>query len=353
MIMAGNTIGVIFRVTTWGESHGHAVGAVVDGCPPGMELSEQDIQKELDRRKPSGLPWNTPRGEPDRVEILSGVMEGRTLGTPIAIMVRNIEARSSEYETLRDVFRPGHGDYAYHRKYGLRDHRGGGRASARETVARVAAGAVARKVIAREGIQVMAFTRELGGIRAPKMCLEELERNPLRCPDEDVVSSMLQLLDQAMKDGDTVGGIVEVLVTGCPPGLGDPVFQKMDADLAWALMSIGSVKAVEIGTGFECARMRGSECNDPMTPEGFLSNNAGGILAGITTGQEIVIRVACKPVPSIRKKQWTVDKDGNPVALSISGRHDVCVIPRILPVCEAMVCLVLADHLLRQKAISP
>ncbi|MEJ5376015.1 MAG: chorismate synthase [bacterium] len=351
--MAGNSMGVLFRVTTWGESHGPAVGAVIDGCPPGMDLREEDIQKDLDRRRPSGLPWSTPRGEPDRVEILSGVTEGRTLGTPIAIMVRNTQARSSDYESLRDIFRPGHGDYTYHGKYGLRDHKGGGRASARETVARVAAGAVARKVIARHGIRVTAFTRELGGIRAQKTCLEYLEENVLRCPDPEVVPCMLQVLDQAMKDGDTLGGVVEVLVTGCPPGLGEPVFQKMDADLAWALMSIGSVKAVEIGKGLECARMRGSQCNDPMTPEGFLSNNAGGILAGITTGQEIWIRVACKPVPSIRKKQWSVDNNGNPVTLQISGRHDVCVIPRILPVCEAMVCLVLADHLLRQRAISP
>lgn len=351
--MAGNTTGVFFRVTTWGESHGPAVGAVIDGCPPGMELDEEDIQKDLDRRKSLGLPWSTPRMEPDRVEILSGVLKGRTLGTPISLLVRNSVARSHDYEPLERVFRPGHGDYSYFRKYGIRDHRGGGRASARETVARVAAGAVARKLIGREGMEVLSLTRELGAVHAQGTNWQEAKNNSLSCPDPEAAASMVELLEQVRKEGDTLGGIVEIWVRGCPPGLGEPVFQKMDADLAGALMSIGSVKGVEIGAGFEAARMRGSQCNDPMTPEGFLSNNAGGILAGITSGQEIVIRVACKPVPSIRKKQRTMDEDGKPSSLSVQGRHDVCVIPRILPVCEAMVCLVLADHLMRQRAIAP
>jgi chorismate synthase len=351
--MAGNTMGVVFRVTTWGESHGPAMGAVIDGCPPGMELSEEEIQRELDRRKPSELPWSTPRRESDRVEILSGLMEGRTLGTPISLLVRNADPRGSDYESIRDVFRPGHGDYTYFRKYGIREHRGGGRASARETVARVAAGAVARKVIGRAGIRVLALTRELGGILARGEIWEEMERNPLRCPDPEAAYQMLKLLEQAMAEGDTLGGIVEIRVKGCEAGLGEPVFDKMDADLAKALMSIGSVKGVEIGAGFQAARMRGSQCNDPMAPGGFLSNHAGGILAGITSGEEILIRAACKPVPSIRREQRSVDKEGNPVTLTLGGRHDVCVIPRILPVCEAMVCLVLADHLLRQRALSP
>lgn len=350
--MAGNTLGVLFRVTTWGESHGPAVGAIVDGCPPGIPISQEEIQQELDRRRPSGLPWSTPRREPDRVEVLSGIFEGRTLGTPIALLVKNTDPRSSDYEPLKDVFRPSHGDYAYFHKYGLRDYRGGGRASARETVARVAAGAVARKFLSTEGLEVLALTRELGGIRALETIWDEIDRNPLRCPDPEAFPQMLKVLEEARRDGDTVGGIVEIRVRGCPPGLGEPVFDKIDADLAFALMSIGSVKGVEMGSGFEVARMRGSECNDALFPDGFRSNNSGGILAGITTGQEILIRVACKPVPSIRKKQYTVDTRNNLVELTLGGRHDVCVIPRILPVCEAMVCIVLADHFLRQRAIA-
>lgn len=351
--MAGSTIGLIFRVTTWGESHGPAVGAVVDGCPPGLEISREEIQAELDRRKPTGLPWSTPRKEDDRVEILSGVLEGKTLGTPICLMVRNLDPRSSDYGKIKDVFRPGHGDYTYFRKYGVRDHRGGGRASARETVARVAAGAIARKLIGTGGITVSALTLELGGVVAREGVFEDPDANPLRCPDPEAASRMISLLEEARAEGDTLGGILEIRVKGCPPGLGEPVFQKMDADLAGALMSIGSVKGVEIGAGFQAARLKGSQCNDPLGPEGFLSNNAGGILAGITSGQEIVIRVACKPVPSIRREQKTMDQAGNPVSLTLGGRHDVCVIPRILPVCEAMVCMVLADHLLRQRATTP
>lgn len=351
--MAGSTIGLLFRVTTWGESHGPAVGAVVDGCPPGLEISREEIQAELDRRKPSALPWSTPRKEADRVEILSGVLEGKTLGTPICLMVRNLDSRSSDYEKIKDVFRPGHGDYTYFQKYGIRDHRGGGRASARETVARVAAGAIARKFIGTRGIRVSALTLELGGVVAREGVFEDPDGNPLRCPDPEAASRMISLLEEAGAEGDTLGGILEIRVKGCPPGLGEPVFQKMDADLAGALMSIGSVKGVEIGAGFRAARLKGSQCNDPLGPEGLLSNNAGGILAGITSGQEVVIRVACKPVPSIRREQKTVDQAGNPISLTLGGRHDVCVIPRILPVCEAMVCLVLADHLLRQRATMP
>ena len=349
--MPGNTIGKMFRVTTWGESHGPAVGAVIDGCPPGIPLSPEDIEKDLRKRRPSGLPWSTQRREEDEVQILSGVFEGRTLGTPISLLIPNKDARSSDYDSLKGIFRPGHGDYTYFKKYGHIDHRGGGRASARETVARVAAGAVARKLLGSEGIEVVAFTREIGGIVARKTLLEELDQNPLRCPDPDVVEEMLRVLEAARKSGDTLGGIVEIRARGCPPGLGEPVFHKLDADLASALMSIGSVKGVEMGAGFGASRMRGSECNDAIRPHGFASNNAGGVLAGITTGQELVVRVACKPVPSISKEQMSIDRSGEEVCLTMRGRHDSCVIPRVLPVCEAMVCMVIADHLLMQRAI--
>lgn len=349
--MSGSTMGTLFRVTTWGESHGPAIGAVVDGCPPGIDLEEKDIQKELERRKPGKASSASPRKEADRVELLSGTFEGKTTGTPISLIIRNVDAKSASYDDLRDVFRPGHGDFTYQMKYGIRDHRGGGRASGRETAARVAAGAIAKKIIAREGITVTACTVELGGITARKTSLEDIWKNSLCCPDLRAAARMEKILEESRKKGDTLGGIVEIRVRGCPPGLGEPVFDKMDADLARALMGIGTVKGVEIGAGFSSARMTGSECNDPLTTLGFATNNAGGILAGITTGGEIVIRAACKPIPSIGKPQETTDILGKPVKLSIRGRHDVSVIPRILPVCEAMVSIVLADHLLRQKVM--
>ncbi len=353
--MSGNTIGVLFRVTTWGESHGPAVGAVVDGCPPGIGLVENDIQAELDRRKPgrkAGQPLSSsPRKEEDRVEILSGTFEGKTTGTPIALMIRNKDADPSAYEAFRDVFRPGHGDFTYRAKYGVRDHRGGGRASGRETAARVAAGAIARKILSRESVTILAYTVELGGIAAGNISLAGIESNRLLCPDPEAAARMEKKLEQARKSGDTLGGIVEIRVRGCPAGLGEPVFDKIDADLARALMSIGTVKGVEIGAGFASARMAGSACNDPLTPQGFRTNNAGGILAGMTNGEEIVVRAACKPIPSIGKPQETVDIEGKPAVLVVGGRHDVCVIPRIIPVCEAMTAIVLADHLLRQRSI--
>ncbi|NPV05085.1 MAG: chorismate synthase [Syntrophaceae bacterium] len=348
--MSGNTFGVIFRVTTFGESHGPGLGAVIDGCPPGLDLAEADIQDELDRRRPGGHAASTPRREEDRVEILSGVFEGKTTGTPIALLIRNLDIDSSAYEELREVFRPGHGDFTYMKKYGIRDHRGGGRASGRETAARVAAGAVARRILAREGIAVSGCTVELGGIAIETRSEAAAGSNRLRCPDPEAAARMEALLEEARRAGDTLGGIVEVRVTGCPAGLGEPVFDKMDADLAKALMGIGTVKGVEIGAGFQAARLRGSQCNDPLGPGGFGTNRAGGVLAGITTGQEIVIRAACKPIASIALEQDTIDIHGNPKTISVRGRHDACVIPRVIPVCEAMVCLVVADHLLRQKA---
>jgi chorismate synthase len=349
--MSGSSFGVLFKVTTWGESHGPALGAVVEGCPPGISLHEEDIQRDLRRRKPGRIQSASARQEDDQVEILSGVFEGRTTGTPISLLIRNKDADSSAYEALKTIFRPGHGDISYFKKYGLRDHRGGGRASGRETAARVAAGAIARKILAREGMTVIAYTLELGGIRAEHISLEALSQNPLYCPDLQAAQKMTERLKAVAAQGDSLGGIVEIRVKGCPAGLGEPVFDKMDADLAKALMGIGSIKGVEIGAGFAAARMTGSECNDPILPEGFLTNHAGGILAGITNGDELVIRAACKPVPSIRKAQQTIDLQGKPLTVTIQGRHDTAVIPRIIPVCEAMVSLVLADHLLRQKAV--
>ena len=349
--MSGNAIGVLLRVVTWGESHGPAVGALIDGCPPRLGLAEADIQQELDRRRPGKLPSSSHRREADRVEILSGVFEGKTTGTPISLLIRNRDADGAAYEGLRDLFRPGHGDITYQAKYGIRDHRGGGRASGRETAGRVAGGAVARKVIGQAGITVSARTLELGGIAARDLSPAAAVTSPLRCPDPEAEARMLQRLQEARIAGDTLGGIVEIVVRGCPPGLGEPVFSKIDADLAGALMGIGTVKGVEIGAGFAASKMTGSACNDPIGPEGFRTNHAGGILAGITNGSEIVVRAACKPIPSIARPQETIDLQGRPAVVTIGGRHDVSVIPRIIPVCEAMVCIVLADHLLRQRAI--
>jgi len=356
--MAGNTWGVVFRVTTWGESHGEALGAVIDGCPAGFVLSVDDVQQALDRRKPSSGVASTTRREKDKAEILSGVFEGRTTGTPISILIRNTDARSSSYEDLKDVCRPGHGDYSYWKKYGIRDWRGGGRASGRETAARVAAGAVAEKILASSGMEVIAYTKAIGGIVADT---QDLQRDPdlkqkirqshLYCPDDLATREMNKRLDAVRTEGDTLGGVVEILVRGCPAGLGEPVFDKMDADLAGALMGIGTVKAVEIGDGCEVALKKGSQMNDPIHPDGFGKNSAGGILAGITTGQDIIVHVYCKPIPSVPRPQQTIDLSGNSRTFQIQGRHDICVLPRIVPVCEAMVCMVLADHWLRQKAV--
>ena len=324
--MAGNTSGCVFRVTTWGESHGAALGAVIDGCPAGIGLAEIDIQQALDRRRPSLGAASTSRGEKDQVEILSGVFEGKTTGTPISLLIRNADARSSSYNHLQDVFRPGHGDYSYFKKYGVRDWRGGGRASGRETVARVAAGAVAEKVIAAAGMDVLAYARCIGGVEIDPVSLfpvqalkTKVRQSALYCPDPAAAAVMEDLLATVRSQGDSLGGVVEIIVRGCPPGLGEPVFDKMDADLACALMSIGTVKAVEIGDGFAVAGKKGSEVNDPMTAEGFSKNSAGGILAGITTGQDIIARVHCKPIPSIALPQQTIDIDGHPRLIEISG----------------------------------
>ncbi|MCL6622404.1 MAG: chorismate synthase [Syntrophobacterales bacterium] len=350
--MAGNTFGRLFRVTTWGESHGPAIGAVIDGCPPGLELSAPDIEAELARRRPGVQAHASARREADRVEILSGVFEGRTTGTPISLLIANRDVRSRDYDELREVFRPGHGDVTYQAKYGIRDHRGGGRASARETAARVAAGAVAQKVLAREGITVLAYTVELGGVPAAFREEKFIWENPFFCADPEAVAPMAARVEEVRRLGDSLGGIVEVRVRNCPAGLGEPVFDKLDAVLAQAVMSVGAVKGVEIGAGFAAARMLGSEHNDPLLPGGgFASNHAGGILAGISSGQEIILRAAVKPIPSIAREQETVDVHGRPRRLSIRGRHDISAIPRIVPVLLAMVRLTLADFLLQQKAL--
>ncbi len=348
--MAGSSFGKVFQVSTWGESHGPGLGVVVQGCPPGIALNESILQKALDKRKPGQGSTSTKRKEPDLAEILSGTFEGLTTGTPISIMIRNQDARSRDYQKNATAFRPGHGDITYQAKYGIRDWRGGGRASARETAARVAAGAVAQAILDAHGITIDSITLALGGI-----CIEKMDMNPatnrLQCPDSEAFEKMETRIAQIKKQGDSLGGVVQVIARQVPPGLGDPVFDKLDADIAKALMSIGAVKAVEIGAGFRVAAMTGHENNDPITSQGFESNNSGGILAGISNGEDIVARVHVKPIPSIGKSQHTVDERGNKVNLSTTGRHDISAIPRINPVCRAMLALVLADHLLRQKCV--
>ena len=351
--MAGNTVGTLFRVTTWGESHGTAVGAVIDGCPPGIELTPKIIQKELDKRRPGKGKGESPRKEPDVVEIMSGTFrpEGAstelTTGTPISLVIFNKDAHSKSYDNLKDIFRPGHGDITYQAKYGIRDHRGGGRASARETAARVAAGAVASQLLAAHNIEVIGYTVALGGVCTDKRDIAAVNTNRLFCPDSEAVQKMEARIEEVREQGDTLGGVVEIRAV-CPPGLGEPVFDKLDGELARALMSIGAVKGVEIGAGFKAAEMLGSENNDIISPSGFLGNNSGGILAGISNGEHLIMRVAVKPIPSIRKEQQTVNVHNEAVAIKIGGRHDISAIPRIVPVCEAMVRLTLADHLLRQ-----
>ncbi|MDF2953516.1 MAG: Chorismate synthase [Thermodesulfobacterium sp.] len=349
--MGGNTIGKLFQVTTFGESHGKALGAVVDGCPPGLTLTEEYIQKELDKRRPGKSSGQSPRKEKDKVEILSGIFQGYTTGTPIALLIYNIDVDSSAYEKIKDVFRPGHADFTYFIKYGgYRDYRGGGRSSGRETVARVAAGAIAKRILEEYGIEVIAYTISLGGIFAKERNLEVIYKNHLFCPDMEAYKDMCEKIEKTKREGDSLGGVVEVLARGVPAGLGEPVFDKLNAELAKAIFSIGAVKGMEMGAGFKVASMKGSENNDPISPYGFLKNDAGGTLGGISSGQDIVIRVAVKPIPSIRKTQKTINEKKEEVEISVGGRHDISAIPRIVPVIEAMVRIVLADHLLRQLA---
>jgi chorismate synthase len=349
--MSGNSFGRLFTVTTFGESHGPGLGCVVDGCPPGLELSEEDIQREVERRRSGTSRYTSQRREPDRVRILSGVFEGRTTGTPIGLVVENTDQRSYDYEKIRDRFRPGHADYTYEHKYGFRDYRGGGRSSARETVMRVAAGAVARKYLQeRLGIRITGYLAQMGDIRIEPLELDKVDDNPFFCPDPSRVTELEALIDSLRREGDSIGARVTVVAQGVPPGLGEPVFDKLDADIALAMMGINAVKAVEIGAGFACVQQRGSEHRDEMTPEGFLSNNAGGVLGGISSGQDLVVSMALKPTSSIVLPGRTIDVTGRPVEVSTTGRHDPCVGIRAVPIAEAMLALVLMDHWLRHRA---
>lgn len=353
--MPGNSFGNLFRITTWGESHGAGVGVVVDGCPSGLEISEEEIQFELDRRRPGQSKITTQRKEPDKVEILSGVYEGKTLGTPISLMVRNRDAISKSYEDIKDTYRPGHADYTYDAKYGFRDHRGGGRSSNRETVGRVAAAAIAKKILNLSGVKTYGYVKQVGNIFAEEFSLDEIENNIVRCPDAKKAEEMIALIDAVRKDGDSIGGIVEVISKGVPAGLGSPVFNKIEADLASGLMSLGGIRGFEVGLGFQVSELRGSEANDLLYRKddgglGFKTNNAGGLLGGITNGEDLIVRIAIKPTSSISKVQKTVDKEGKPKELKVKGRHDPCLCPRAVPIAEAMVNLVLADHLLLARA---
>ncbi len=357
-----NTFGRAFRVTTFGESHGPGLGAVVDGCPAGLDIGEADIQHELDRRRPGQSDLATQRAESDRVEILSGVFEGKTTGMPIAMLVRNKDADSSAYAAIKNTPRPGHADYSYQAKYGYRDYRGGGRSSGRETLARVAAGAIAKKLLAMKGIHVYAHATSIGEVTAKESGLDDIVnntyKNPVRCADMSAVDAMSQAIRQARENGDSIGGTVEVIAIGIPAGLGSPVFGKLDADLAGALMGIGSVKGVEIGAGFRAARMKGSEMNDEFTlDKGDIrtrTNNSGGILGGISSGMPVVCRIAIKPTPSISRQQHTVDMAKMETAdIVIVGRHDPSIVPRVVPVAEAMVALVIVDHMILSGRICP
>jgi chorismate synthase len=349
--MPGNSFGTLFRVTTFGESHGGAVGVVVDGVTPGLELSEADIQLQLDRRRPGQSAVTTPRQEADAVQILSGVFEGRATGTPILLLVHNRDQQPEAYDDIKDLFRPGHADYTYQRKYGLRDHRGSGRASGRETVGRVAAGAIARKLLAARGVGITAYCKRAAGIEGETVDFAEIEKNIVRAADREAARRIVERIMQARAANDSIGGIVECRIRGVPPGLGDPVFDKLDADLAKAVLSIGATKGIEFGAGFAAADMTGSQHNDQMDASGFLTNHAGGILGGISTGADIVFRVVFKPTASICQPQKTIDVQGNEVSCETHGRHDPAVFPRGIPVVEAMVALVLEDHFKRQAAL--
>ena len=349
--MSGNTLGKLFAVTSFGESHGPAMGCVVDGCPPGLSLSEADIQHDLDRRRPGTSRHVTQRKEPDKVEILSGVFEGKTTGTPIALLIRNVDQRSKDYGNIAETFRPGHADYTYWQKYGIRDYRGGGRQSARETAVRVAAAAIARKWLAeRYGIAIRGYMSQLGPIEIGFKTWDSVDQNPFFSPDPDIVPELEAFMDRLRKSGDSCGARITAIASGVPVGWGEPVYDKLDADIAYALMSINAVKGVEIGAGFGAVSQQGTEHSDEMSPEGFLSNNAGGILGGISTGQDIVASIAVKPTSSIRLDRRSIDKSGNPVVVNTHGRHDPCVGIRATPIAEAMLALVLADHALRHRA---
>ena len=348
--MSGNTIGKLFTVTTFGESHGLALGCIVDGCPPGVELSEADLQLDLDRRKPGTSRHTTQRKEPDQVRILSGVFEGKTTGTPIGLLIENTDQKSKDYSNIKDLFRPAHADYSYWHKYGVRDYRGGGRSSARETAMRVAAGAIAKKFLAdRYDITVRGYLSQLGPIKIEKVDWSIINENPFFCPDEAKIEEMAAYMDNLRKEGDSIGAKITVVAEGVPPGLGEPIFDRLDAELAHSLMSINAVKGVEIGAGFDCIEQKGTEHRDELTPEGFLSNQAGGILGGISSGQDIVAQMALKPTSSLHLTGRSIDTSGNEVEVSTKGRHDPCVGIRATPIAEAMMAITLMDHMLRHR----
>lgn len=355
--MSGNSFGKLFQITTFGESHGPAIGVVIDGVPPGLDLTESDIQFDLDRRKPGQSKITTQRKEEDTCEILSGIFEGKTTGVPLAILIRNKDARSKDYSDLKDLFRPGHADYTYAQKYGLRDYRGGGRSSGRETACRVAAGAVAKKVLKEANINITAYTKQVADIACETIDYTVIEKNLVRAADEKAAEEMIKIIDEARKNQDSLGGIIEAVVHGCPPGLGDPCFDKLNAKLAHALMSIGTVRGIEFGAGFEAISMTGSEHNDRFYMDGekvrTMTNNAGGILGGISNGEDIVLRIAVKPPSSIAQKQQTVTTDGQTTEVEVKGRHDPCICPRVVPVVEAMIALTIVDAYFIQKSINP
>ncbi len=349
--MSGNSIGKLFVVTSFGESHGAAIGCIVDGCPPGLKLDAADLQDDLDRRKPGTSRHTTQRREDDAVQILSGTFEGKTTGTPIALLIFNQDQRPKDYSNIKNQFRPGHADYTYTQKYGFRDYRGGGRSSARETAMRVAAGGIAKKYLAeRCGIRIRGYLSQLGPLKPEKFDWEEVNNNPFFCPDAGMVPSMEKYMDALRKEGESIGAKISVVATGVPPGLGEPIFGRIDADIAHAMMSINAVKGVEIGAGFDSIEQKGTIHRDEITPEGFLSNNAGGTLGGISSGQDILVNLALKPTSSIHLPGKTIDLDGAPVEIRTKGRHDPCVGIRATPIAEAMLALVLMDHYLRDRA---
>jgi len=349
--MSGNTFGKLFTVTSFGESHGPALGCVVDGCPPGLELSEVDLQHDLDRRKPGKSRHTTQRRETDEVQILSGVFEGRTTGTPIGLLIHNLDQRPGDYSKIMDRFRPAHADYTYQQKYGFRDYRGGGRSSARETAMRVAAGAIAKKYLrANQGIEIHGYLAQLGPLELEPVDLTSVDQNPFFCPDPARVAELETYMDALRKEGNSVGARITVIACGVPPGLGEPIFDRLDAEIAHALMSINAVKGVELGAGFASVSQKGTEHRDEITPQGFLSNRAGGVLGGISSGQDIVASIALKPTSSIRLPGRTVNVKGEPVEVATTGRHDPCVGIRATPIAEAMLAIVIMDHLLRHRA---
>ena len=352
--MSGSSYGKLFKITTWGESHGRGLGVVIEGCPAGLPIKESEIQLELNRRRTGQSKVTTTRKEGDQIQIMSGVFKGKTTGAPISLLVENEDVDSSKYELIKDLYRPGHADYTYDMKYGFRDYRGGGRSSARETVGRVAAGSIAKKLLARERIKIIGFTRQVGKHIAKNIDYKEIENNIVRCPDNKIAEKMINSIMRARKKGDSLGGVVEVIAQGVPAGLGEPVFDRLDADLAKAVMSMPAVKGVEIGVGFQSAIMTGSECNDVFAMKNkkviTTTNNAGGILGGISNGMDIVIRLVVKPTSSINKAQDTVTQQGKKAEIRVEGRHDPCVATRAVPIAEAMVAITLIDHLYRNKS---